>query len=217
MESKSRACTSRMVVNPLLGLTLGNVLERFVSKRRIPTGACVSALIPHSKLANRFPFCAWPAIDRRIVGALFKFQRRSTVLYLRDLLSCVLYPRHVKFLLKGARFTKWLIKDWRKAKAKRKKLEKKKKIFSNEIRNNDINRAAQWKNDSSVFFFQNQGKKIWINISWWNYKIVKENFIRIKIKFHRKYTDSDIYLPLEHGSRLESFYFIYVYINSTIM
>lgn len=107
MESKSRACTSRMVVNPLLGLTLGNVLERFVSKRRIPTGACVSALIPHSKLANRFPFCAWPAIDRRIVGALFKFQRRSTVLYLWDLLSCVLYPRRVKFLLKGARFTKW--------------------------------------------------------------------------------------------------------------
>lgn len=28
----------------------------------------------------------------------------------------------------------------------------KKEVFSNEIRNNDINRAAQWKNDSSVFF-----------------------------------------------------------------
>lgn len=72
MEAKSRACTSRMVVNPLLGLTLGNVLEWFASRGRIPTEACVSALIPHSKLANRFPFCAWPAIDRRIVWRAFQ-------------------------------------------------------------------------------------------------------------------------------------------------
>lgn len=47
-----------------------------------------------------------------------------------------------------------------KGQSEEKEIGKKKKIFSNEIRNNDINRAAQWKNDSSVFFFQNQGKKI---------------------------------------------------------
>lgn len=146
MEAKSRACTSRMVVNPLLGLTLGNVLEWFASRGRIPTEACVSALIPHSKLANRFPFCAWPAIDR-----LARFSNFNVVppFYIYEIFSLASFIRVAwNFCSKALDLRndddKRLIKD----EAKRKELEKKRTRF----RNDDINRAAQWKNDSSAFF-----------------------------------------------------------------
>lgn len=122
MESKSRACTSRMVVNPLLGLTLGNVLERSVSKRRIPTGACVSALIPHSKLANRFPFCALAgdrSADRWRAFQISTSFHRS--IFTRSSLLRPLSASREIFAQRRSIYEMMIKENWQKGEAKRKK------------------------------------------------------------------------------------------------